>query len=265
MSRLLPALVLAALYLACLLLAPGGALPDLSSHAPLLAPSITHPFGTDDLGRDLLSAALQGGRTSLSVAGGATLLALGIGFAIGLLAGLQGGLTDEVLMRGAEVVGSLPALLIAVLVAALFGGSTAALALVIGLTRWPLVARLVRVETMALQASLHVRAAVALGASPAQVARWHMLPHLAGSLGAAAGIVFGGAILAEATLAFLGLGDPGATSWGQMIATGFALMGHGSWLWVGPAGMIAAASALVAMATLPDEGPVAPAAARSLP
>jgi ABC-type dipeptide/oligopeptide/nickel transport system permease subunit len=126
-----------------------------------------------------------------------------------------------------------------------------ALALVIGLTRWPLVARLVRIETLALLGRTHLRAAFALGATPLHVAQRHLLPHLAAPLGAAAGIVFGGAILTEAALAFVGLGDPSVTSWGQMIASGFTLLGLGWWLWVSPAAMIVLASGLVATATLP--------------
>jgi peptide/nickel transport system permease protein len=251
-TRLLPAAALAALYLACLLLAPSGALPNLPQHAPLLPPSLAHPLGTDDLGRDLLSAVWQGGRTSLTVAGIATLLALALGALVGLAAGLVRGVADEALMRSAEIVASLPTLLVAVLVAALFGGSMTALALVIGLTRWPLVARLVRIEAMALLGRMHVRAAFALGATPLGVARRHLLPHLAASIGAAAGIVFGGAIVTEAALAFVGLGDPAVTSWGQMIGTGFALFGLGWWLWMAPAAMIVLASGLVALAVLDD-------------
>lgn len=258
MKRRWPLLALASLYIACLVLAPGGALPDLPRHPPLLPPSLSHPFGTDDLGRDLLTGALQGGRTSLSVAGLATALALALGLAWGLVAGLARGATDEALMRVAELVASLPTLLVAVLVAALFGGSTTGLALVMGLTRWPMVARLVRIEVMALMGQMHLRAAVALGATPRQMARRHLLHPLLACGGAASGIVFGGAILAEAALAFVGLGDPTATSWGQMIATGFALLGLGWWLWVAPVGMVLLASGLVALASLPREEAAAP-------
>lgn len=254
MTRGLSALAVVVLYLACLLLAPAGALPDLPQWDPVRPPSLAHPFGTDDLGRDLLAAALQGGRTSLAVAGSATVLALCIGVAVGLVAALAGGVVDEVLMRGAEIVASLPTLLIGVLAAALFGGSVTGLALVIGLTRWPLISRLVRIETMALLRRTHVRAAVAIGATPLRVARRHVLPHLAPLVGAAAGIVFGGAIVIEAALAFVGLGDPATTSWGRMIANGFALFGLGWWLWAGPAAMMASAAGLVALASLGPTG-----------
>lgn len=246
-TRLAALLALLALYLACVALAPSGSLAMLPSHAALLAPSMAHPLGTDDLGRDLLAALLQGGRTSLTVAAIATALALGIGLLAGLIAGLRHGLLDELLMRGAEITASLPALLLAVLVAALFGGSAWNLALLLGLTRWPMIARIVRIEVKGLLGREFLRAAWAMGASPLHVARRHLFPHLAAPVCAAAGIVFGGAVVAEAALAFVGLGDPTATSWGQMIAAGFAVLGRAWWVWVWPAAMLALVSGLLAI------------------
>jgi peptide/nickel transport system permease protein len=238
---------LAGLYLACLLLAPGGSLGTLPAGPALLPPSTMHPFGTDDLGRDLLAATLQGGRTSIEVAAVATLLALCLGVTVGLLAGLGPPAVDEAAMRFSEVVASLPALLLAVLVAALFGGSTANLALVLGLTRWPSLARIVRVEVHALRRGEFLRSAVALGAGPGHLARRHLLPNLMGPVAAAAAIVFGGAVVAEASLAFVGLGDPAATSWGQMAATGFALVGRAWWPWAIPTVTLVLMSGLVAL------------------
>lgn len=257
-ARDLPLGLLAALYAACLLLAPSGTLPG---HAALLAPTFAHPLGTDDLGRDLLLGLLQGGRTSLAVAGGATVLALALGLGAGLLAGLGAAWLDEAVMRLAELVASLPALLLAVLVAALYGGSAANLALLLGLTRWPLVARLVRIEVQTLLGREFLRAAWALGATPGQVARRHLLPHLAAPLRASAGIIFGGAVLAEATLAFVGLGDPAAASWGQMVAQGFGLIGLAWWVWLWPALALVTASGLVALVVggqriLPSDRPL---------
>jgi peptide/nickel transport system permease protein len=241
-ALLLPLLVL---YGACLALAPAGALPPVEALRP---PSAAHPLGTDDLGRDMLMALLQGGRSSLLAAGGATALALLVGLGMGLLAGLGPPWLDEALMRIAEVTASLPSLLLAVLVAALFGGSAANLALLLGLTRWPVLARIVRVETQALLAREFVLAARALGASPARVARRHLLPNLAAPLLAGAGIVFGGAVLAEAALAFVGLGDPDATSWGRMAAQGFGLLGLAWWVWLWPVLALGTVSGLVALA-----------------
>jgi peptide/nickel transport system permease protein len=248
-ARAAAILALAALYLACWLLAPGGSLAALEAHAALLSPRLAHPLGTDDLGRDLLAAVLQGGRTSLTVAALATLLALTLGLAVGLAAGLGPAPLDEGLMRLAEITASLPALLVAVLVAALFGGSAWNLALLLGLTRWPVIARIVRIEVQSLLGQEFLRAAWALGAGPLHVARRHLLPHLAGPVLAAAGIVFGGAVVAEAALAFVGLGEPGVTSWGHMVAAGFAVLGLAWWVWLWPAAMLVLVSGLVALAT----------------
>jgi peptide/nickel transport system permease protein len=240
--------LLIGIYAACLVLAPAGAMPSLPVYAALQAPSLAHPLGTDDLGRDMVALLLQGGRTSLAVAAAAAALALLLGLGLGLLAGIGPPLVDEALMRLAELVASLPALLLAILVAALFGGSVWHLALLLGLTRWPMVARIVRVETHALLQRDFLRAAWALGATPAQVARRHLLPHLAAPVLAGAGIVFGGAVLTEAALAFVGLGDPDATSWGQMVAHGFAMIGLGWWVWLCPAVTIVIVTALVGVA-----------------
>lgn len=242
------AAMLVAFYAACLAFAPEGVLP---AHGAMLPPSPAHPLGTDDLGRDMLMALLQGGRGSLLVASVATALALLLGLAAGLAAGLGPPLLDEALMRLAEIVASLPALLLAVLVAALFGGSAWHLALVLGFTRWPMIARILRVETQALLGRDYLRAAWALGATPMQVARRHLLPNLAAPLLAAAGIVFGGAVLAEAALAFVGLGDPQAGSWGRMVAQGFAVLGLGWWVWASPAAVLVLVSGLVAVAAAP--------------
>lgn len=248
--RAWPLLLVVAFYAAALVFAPGGALP---AHTALQAPSFAHPLGTDDLGRDMLTALLQGGRTSLAVASVATALALLLGLGIGLLAAIGPPLLDEALMRLAEIVASLPALLLAVLVAALFGGSAWNLALLLGLTRWPMVARIARVETQALLAQDFLRAARALGATPAHLARRHLLPHLAAPVLAGAGIVFGGAVLAEAALAFVGLGDTATTSWGVMIAQGFAVLGLAWWVWLWPAMALMGVSGLVALAATPRE------------
>ncbi|MFZ5782664.1 MAG: ABC transporter permease [Pseudomonadota bacterium] len=240
--------LLAALYLLCLALAPGGALPALPMGPPFAPPSLAHPMGTDDLGRDMLAAIAQGGRTSLLVATLTTVLALAIGIAVGLAAGLGTRTLDEALMRAADIVLSLPALLFAILVAALFGGSALNLALVLGLTRWPVIARLVRAETLALRRTDFVRAALALGTSTTAIATRHVLPNARAAALSAAGIVFGGAVLAEAALAFVGLADPDLTSWGQLIATGYAFLDQAWWMWLFPTVALCGASALVALA-----------------
>jgi peptide/nickel transport system permease protein len=246
-ARVAAIAAVAALYASCLWLAPAGSLAALPAHAAFLPPSLAHPLGTDDLGRDLLAALAQGGRTSLLAAGPATLLALGLGLAVGLLAGLGPPAVDEATMRLAEILGSLPLLLLAVLAASLFGGSTANLALLVGLTRWPVVARLVRAEALALRGREFLRAAWALGATPWQVARRHLLPNVLGPALAAAGIVFGAAVLTEASLAFLGLGDPDAASWGRMAAAGFGFLDRSSLIWGAPVAMVVLVSGGIAV------------------
>lgn len=107
-----------------------------------------------------------------------------------------------------------------------FCRSTANLALVLGPTRWPSLARIVWLEARALLDRDFQRTAVALGTGLVHLPRWHLLPNLTGPIAAAEAIVFGGAVSANASLAFVGLGDPAATSWGQMAANGFALVGR---------------------------------------
>lgn len=232
--------------LVCIALGLAPLPPQQDLAAAFAAPGAAHPLGTDDLGRDLLHQVGLGLRTSLALGLGATAIALLLGLGIGLAAGMGSALQDEVLMRGADVVASLPALLLAILVAALFGGSTVALAWVLGLTRWPLVARLVRVEVASLRQREFVLAARALGASPWRIARVHLLPHAATVARAALGILFGGAVVSEAALAFVGLGDPAVVSLGQLAASGFGFVTHAPWLWAAPVVVIVVLTASVA-------------------
>lgn len=244
---------LAMLYAACLLLAPAGALPDLALGPPLAPPSAAHPLGTDDLGRDMLAALAQGGRTSLAIGALAGSLALALGTAWGVGAAMAGGLAEALVMRAADVAASLPLLLLALLLAAAFGPDDVALAALVGLARAPLVARVARAEARAVLAAGYVRAARALGASgPVLLAR-HVLPNAAPAVCAMAAVVFGGAVLAEASLAFLGLGDPSVTSWGRLIAQGSAFAHAAPWLWAAPAAALALSAALVALAARIDD------------
>jgi peptide/nickel transport system permease protein len=242
--------ILLALALAVLLLGAATGQPATDAAAtPFLPPGLNHPFGTDDLGRDLLREVLRGMATSLAVGLGVTGLALAIGVAVGLAAGLGASAVDELLMRGADIVASLPTLVVAILVAAVFGGSLPALVLVLGLGRWPLVARLVRVEVASLREREFVLAARALGASPWRIGRVHVLPHALTPALAASGILFGGALVSEAALAFVGLGDPSVTSLGQLAANGFTFVAHAPWMWIAPVAAIVALTVPVAMAT----------------
>ena len=243
------ALGLVGLFAVLLMLAPPGGIQVLPMTRPFLPPAASHPFGTDDLGRDMLMAVAQGARTSLTVGLTAVIIAVGLGTAVGIAAGLGPAVLDEILMRATDVVASLPTLLIAVLMAAFFGGSAALVALVLGLTRWTVIARLVRAEALTLSRREFYRAAAALGCGPLRLARRHVLPHVLVVVAPAAGIVFGGAVLAEATLAFVGLGDPDMTSWGRLIAAGYGYLDDAWWMWVFPTAAICLTTMLVALAS----------------
>ena len=198
----------------------------------LAGPSLAHPLGTDEIGRDLLLRLLEGGRISLLVGIVAAIAAAGFGTAIGLLAGYRGGRLDAALMRLTDGIIALPLLPLLVVLAALDLkklGVPASLAdsdaislyriiILVALVGWTTVARLVRGTTLALKARDFVRAAVALGARPSRVMLVHILPNLASPIIVATSLAVGEIILLESVLSFLGLGvAPPIASWGNML------------------------------------------------
>jgi len=210
----------------------------------LAPPSAGHWLGTDELGRDLAARLAQGGRVSLLVAALTATLAAGLGTAIGLLAGFRGGGLDALLMRLTDAVMALPLLPLLIVLAAinpaklglpasLTGSPLAAigwLAVIIALTGWTGVARLVRAATLSARARDHVRAALALGASPARVMLRHVLPEVASPVVVATTLSVGQVILVESALSFLGLGiRPPLASWGAMLTGAMDLV------WTAPA------------------------------
>ena len=245
-----------ALLLAGGLFVPTAPLHSLVPTTPLMPPSVLHPFGVDDLGRDLFAAVRLGLGTSFRVAGTATIIAVALGVAVGIGAGFGPRWIDIVLSRFGDVVASLPSLIIAILAAALFGGSWLAVAVTLGLTRWPLGARLVRAETKALARRDFVLSARALGGSDVRIALHHIAPHAMTVALTAAGAIFAGALIAEATLAFLGLGDPTRASLGTLAANGFSFFSIAPWMWAAPVISIMVLAALT--------GAVLDAMARSL-
>lgn len=198
--------------------------------APLIPPSATHPFGTDDLGRDLLSMVASGARGALLLAAIVVTLTFLIGGVVGVTAGWSGGLIDGALMRFAEFVGVLPRLLILLLVTTLTGPSLMLVAVTLGLTSWPGLARLIRAETLAQKHREHVLAARALGASDFRIMLRHLAPAAIAPALAVTGPVAASAVLTEAGLSFLGLSDPNFISWGDLIRNGQTFFHHGWWL-----------------------------------
>ncbi len=203
-------------------------MPDLLARQA--SPSAAHPLGTDELGRDILVRLLFGARVSLAVGIAAALASTAIGLAAGLLAAWRGGWVDALLMRLADGLLALPALPLLVLLAAMDpsvvglprGGALAdvvRIVLILAVFGWVGVARLSRAAAISVLARDHVRAARALGVSEARLLRRHVAPALAAPLTVAGSLAVAGAILAESTLSFLGLGiQPPASSWGNMLS-----------------------------------------------
>jgi peptide/nickel transport system permease protein len=184
---------------------------------PFAPPSLAAPFGTDDLGRDILAGVVHGARVSLLVGLAVALMASVIGGTIGLVSGYFGGLADDVLMRFTELVDVLPRYFLAVLVAALFGPSLIFLTVLLGLTFWPGAARLMRSQVLTVRERDYVQAARAVGGSEWRVLFRHVLPNTLTVIIVAAALQVGAAILVEAGLSFLGLGDRSVVTWGYML------------------------------------------------
>lgn len=183
----------------------------------LRSPSAQHLLGTNDSGQDILSQLIWGARSSAVVAGLSACLAVAVGALVGALAGLRRGVTDIVAMRITDVALALPALPLLILVVAFAGSSRTTVVLVIAFAGWPAIARIVRSQTLALARHGYVEAARGFGGGPLYVIRRHVLPAV-GPL-VAANLVYWAAtaVVLQAGLAFLGLGDPTEISWGALL------------------------------------------------
>ncbi|WP_454721115.1 MULTISPECIES: ABC transporter permease [Cupriavidus] len=178
------------------------------------------PLGTDLMGRDLLAGLAHGARVSLLVGVSSALVALAIGVAVGAAAGFYRGRTDAVLSRITEFFQTIPAFLLAIILVAVLKPTLGTIVFALGVTSWTSVARLVRAEFLSLREREYVRAAVAVGASDAHLIFREILPNAWTPIIVSTGLLVANAILSEAGLAFLGLGDPNVVSWGSMIGLG---------------------------------------------
>ncbi len=188
--------------------------------APLTPPGTSDAWlGTDYLGRDIVISLLYGGRPTLLVGAVAALLSVVIGITVGAMAGFYGGAVDAALMRVTEFFQVLPALLFAMVVVTLFSPSLVTVTLSIGLVSWPATARLARAEFMKVRDLEFVRAERSIGAGNARLIWRVILPNAFAPLVVSGTLAVGSAILFEAGLSFLGLGDPNQMSWGMMIGS----------------------------------------------
>jgi ABC-type dipeptide/oligopeptide/nickel transport system permease subunit len=204
------------------------------SGPPLATPTAAHWLGTNDLGQDLLSQLLYGIRTSLLVAGSVTLLSTALSWIVGLAAGVSRAV-ESGLMFLVELLLALPSLPLYLLVVTLVGPGVLHLVLTLGLLSWPAFARMVRSIVIATRAAPYVTAAWALGATRFHVARWHLLPATLDILPTKLILTVRFAIFTEATLAFLGLGDPTVISCGTMLSRAFddpLLFSRPVWPWL---------------------------------
>ena len=219
---LLVPIVLAALLAPWL--SPGD--PQAMAGPALLAPfqDAAFPLGTDRLGRDVLAALLHGASASLIVAVAAALGALLLGTLVGTVAGFTGGRTDEVLMRLTETFQAVPGFLLALALVSVVGPSLASVVLAITLSSWTGPARVVRSEILSLRSRDFVDAYRVLGMRPLEIAFREVLPNALPPVVTLAAVVVAAAILVEAALSFLGLGDPNRITWGRMIAEGRAVL-----------------------------------------
>lgn len=200
----------------------------------LASPSWTYPMGTDALGRDLLSGVLHGLRTSVLVALAVALAVIAIGMVVGMVAGYRTGRVDDIAMRATEFVQVIPRFFLAIVVVALFGAGIDRLVIVLGLTSWPLLARVVRAEVLSLREREFVDAARADGASSARIIVRELLPNVMPSTVVTVGLIAAQVMLIEASLSFLGLGDPNVISLGYLASQGQQLLRVAWWASIFP-------------------------------
>jgi peptide/nickel transport system permease protein len=193
---------------------------------PLLRPfaAMEFPLGTDRLGRDILAMVVHGARPSLITALAVAATALGVGLAAGAMAGMAGGAVDEAVMRVADALQTVPSFVLALAVVAILGPSLPGMVAALALGAWTAPARVVRAEVLRLRSAAFVEASLLLGRRRATVALQVVLPNAVTTALALAAVIVAGALLSEAALSFLGLGDPNRPSWGALIAEGRQVM-----------------------------------------
>ncbi len=238
---------LAALVLFGIIVLSAVAGPLLSPHpvdtidaaSKLLPPSWSHPFGTDDMGRDLFVRVMVGGRFTIAVAVSAVLFALFIGMIGGGAAGFYGGFLDAAVMRIADIMLSIPVLLILLLCSSVFSPGFLLLCVLIGAVQWMEVARVVRSVVLSTRENEYVDAARALGLSNNRILIRHILPHTGGPMLVAATLGLAQAILIESTVSFFGFGlQPPAVSWGALLRNAQGYMTAAPWVAIFPGVMI---------------------------
>lgn len=204
--------------------------PDAISVDVLGRPSLVHAMGTDYLGRDILGRVLHGVNTSLLVGASVAGLALAIGLVLGVTAGFYRGAIDHVIMRVADGLMIVPTFFLVLTVAFIFSGRLAFVIVLLGVTMWPQIARIVRAEVLALKEEAFVLSARAVGAGDVRLMFRQILPNTLPPVVAMIALLASSGILAEASLSFLGVGDPNVVSLGQMLTSGLEYVTNAWWV-----------------------------------
>ncbi len=208
--------------------------------AKLQPPSLEHLLGTDHFGRDVFSRLLYGGRTSLSVGLLVVGFAFVLGVPLGLMSGYLGRRVDNLLMRLVDAFLTFPQLLLAVALVGLLGPAIQNVMLALGLVQAPVLARMVRSSTLAVREEVYVTAARALGAGPVRLVLSYLLRNVVSPIVVQLTVVFAAAVVAEASLSFLGFGtQPPEPSWGRDMSEARRFLGDAPWMFLGPTIMIA--------------------------
>ncbi|KAB7706155.1 ABC transporter permease subunit [Bacillus aerolatus] len=238
MSKKHPWFLILATCLFLILIAAVSFAPLLTSYDPLAIrmdrvlqpPGSGHILGTDELGRDVFARLLYGGRVSLSVGAAAMFVSIVAGVVYGAISGLAGGKVDRLMMRVIDALLSIPSLLLMIGLQMVFPASLTTVILVISLTSWMPIARLIRTEILAMKQEVFIQASTVVGASTGQLLRRHMLPQCIPTITVLAISGISHAILAEATLSFLGIGiPPHEPSWGNMLMGAQSHLLAGAW------------------------------------
>lgn len=199
------------------------------------APSAAHWFGTDDLGRDVLARVIYGARASLMAGAISVVIALAIGVPIGMLAGYRGGFIDALISRITDAMLACPFLILAIALAAFLGPSLGNAMIAIGISATPIFVRLTRGEVLSVKVEEYVEAARSVGDTDLQIALRHILPNIMPALLVQATLSVAAAIIAEAALSFLGLGQqPPAPSWGSMLNAAQRFLTNAPWMAIWP-------------------------------
>jgi peptide/nickel transport system permease protein len=204
---------------------------EIAPDVRLTPPTLRHPLGTDEVGRDILSRILWGARISLQIGIAIVFFSAMIGLIIGMVSGYYGGLLDQVLMRFTDIFISFPTLILAIAMTAALGPSLSNAVIAMIIVWWPIYARLIRSEVLVIKEKDYILAIRVLGANPFKILAFHVLPNAVDTIIVRASIDFGNAVMFCAALSFIGLGaQPPQPEWGAMVTTGKDYLRDAWWL-----------------------------------